>query len=53
MSYRDNYKSIQVNLLKTKHVDLIKWIEEKCDTEERSLNSLIIQIFSHYWLKKI
>lgn len=44
MSYKDNYKSIQVNLLKNKHADLIEWIEGRCKKEERSLNSLIIQI---------
>ena len=44
MSYKDNYKSIQVNLLKNKHQSLIEWLEFKCETEERSLNSVIIQI---------
>lgn len=44
MSYKDNYKSIQVNLLRDKHEDLIKWLDDKCNKEERSLNSVIIQI---------
>jgi len=44
MSYKDNYKSIQVNLLKNKHKDIIKWLESVCEDEERSLNSIIIHI---------
>lgn len=44
MSYKDNYKSVQVNFKKDKHEHIIKWLEEKCSDSERSLNSLILQI---------
>jgi len=44
MSYKDNYKSIQVNLLKDKHKELIKWLDEVCADEDRSHNSFIIQL---------
>ena len=44
MSYKDNYKSVQVNLLRDKHKDLIEWLEKKADLEERSLNSIFIHI---------
>jgi len=43
-SYKDKYKSIQLNLLKEKHRDLIEWLENLSDEEERSLNSIIIHI---------
>lgn len=44
MSYKDNYKSVQLNLLKDKHKELIEWLEELCQEQDRSLNSLIIQL---------
>lgn len=44
MSYKDNYKSIQVNLLKDKHKELIDWLDDLCEQEERSHNSFIIQL---------
>ena len=44
MSYKDNYKSIQLNLLREKHADIIKWLEERSELEERSFNSLIIHL---------
>ena len=44
MSYKDNYKSIQINLQKDKHKDLIEWLKGVCEDEERSLNSVIIHI---------
>ncbi|KKK47034.1 hypothetical protein LCGC14_3159250, partial [marine sediment metagenome] len=40
----DNYKSVQVNLLKDKHKNLIEWLNSICEDEERSLNSVIIHI---------
>jgi hypothetical protein len=43
-SYKDKYKSIQLNLLRDKHSELIKWLEKLSDEEERSLNSIIIYI---------
>ena len=43
-NYKDNYKSIQINLLKDKHAELIDWLESLSDEEERSLNSIIIHI---------
>ena len=44
MSYKENYKSVQVNLLKDKHKNLIDWLASVCEDEERSLNSVIIRI---------
>ena len=44
MGYKDNYKSVQVNLLKDKHKELINWLTKVCDDEERSLNSFIISL---------
>ena len=44
MSYKDNYKSIQINLLRDKHKDLINWLNKMCEDQERSLNSIIIHI---------
>lgn len=44
MTYKENYKSIQVNLLKDKHKDLIEWLNDMCEEEERSLNSVIIHM---------
>lgn len=41
---KNNYKSIQLNLNKQKHKDLIEWIKYMCDVEERSINSFIINI---------
>lgn len=41
---KDNYKSIQLNLNKKKHKDLIDWIDDMCDVEERSINSFIVSI---------
>jgi len=43
-NYKDNYKSIQINLLKDKHSKIIEWLEQLCEEEERSLNSIIICI---------
>lgn len=43
-SYKDKYKSIQLNLLRDKHSELIEWLESLSDEEERSLNSIIIHI---------
>lgn len=44
MSYKDNYKSIQINFMKDKHAELIKWLEKLCYDEERSFNSIVIHI---------
>jgi hypothetical protein len=44
MEYKNNYKSIQVNLLKDKQQDLIEWLEKVCEEEGRSYNSFIIQL---------
>ncbi len=44
MSYKDNYKSVQLNLLKDEHKDIIEWLEKLCKEEDRSLNSLIIRL---------
>lgn len=44
MSYKDNYKSVQLNLLRNKHSAIIEWLEKRRDREERSLNSLILQL---------
>ena len=44
MTYRDQYKSIQLNLSKARHQDLIDWLYELCDREERSINSFIIKL---------
>lgn len=44
MSYKENYKSVQVNLLKDKHKHLIEWLDNICEDEERSLNSVIVHI---------
>lgn len=51
MAYRDNYKSVQLNLSKKKHQAVIKWLEEKCSDEERSINSFIINLLKKEYLK--
>ena len=44
MSYKDKYRSIQLNLLKDREKDLIEWLEEMSAQEERSLNFIIKQL---------
>lgn len=44
MTYKDNYKSIQLNIPKDKHQELIDWLYDLCDKEERSINSFIIKL---------
>jgi hypothetical protein len=51
MSYKDDYKSIQVNLKKSKHQYLIDWLEQQCEEDEISLNSVIIQLIKQEYRK--
>ena len=44
MAYKDNYKSIQLNLLRNRHSTIIEWLEKRRECEERSFNSLILQL---------
>jgi hypothetical protein len=44
MSYKDNYKSIQLNIPKDKHQELIDWLYDLCEQEERSVNSFLIKL---------
>lgn len=53
MTYKDNYKSVQVNLLKDKHKELIDWLIKVCDDEERSLNSFIINLLKKEFNKDV
>lgn len=57
MSYKDNYKSIQVNLSRKKYGELIKWLEDKADKDATSLNSIIIRTllkeFKRYEKEKV
>ena len=53
MSYKDNYRSIQVNLLKDKHKQIIEWLDQKCDEQERSLNSFILQLIKEEYNRDV
>ncbi len=43
MTYKDKYKSIQVNVSREKYSDLIEWLEQMAITDATSLNSIIIR----------
>ncbi len=44
MKYRDKYQSIQVNVDKVKHKDLLEWLYKTVEEDERSINSFIVKL---------
>lgn len=42
LRYKDKYKSIQVNIPIGKHKEIIQWLEQTVDEQNRSLNSYMI-----------
>ena len=42
-SYKEKYRSIQLNVSREKYAFLLEWLDERAEKEERSLNFLIIK----------
>jgi len=51
MNSSERYKIIQINISRSKHPDLIKWLENKADEEETSLNSIILRALKKEYLR--
>ena len=44
MSYKDDYRSIQLNISKQKYQEMIDWLDVIIVEENRSLNSYIVSL---------
>ena len=49
VSYKEKYKSVQVNISREKYADLIEWLEQRAIDDATSLNSIIIRAMIKEW----
>lgn len=53
VSYKEKYKSVQVNISREKYADLIEWLEQRAIDDATSLNSIIIRAMIKEWKRDV
>lgn len=43
LTHKERYKSVQVNMSRTKHEEMIEWLIKKASDEETSMNAIIVR----------